>query len=87
MGPDLPVGDGGDDVLAGLSLVLPVIPLGEVLGDLIVRESGELGGYLCTQAGRAVKPRLTRGEYSKWGVWLWQHRSDVSWQHRLHRPL
>lgn len=56
MGPDLPVGDGGDDVLAGLSLVLPVIPLGEVLGDLIVRESGELGGYLCTQAGRAVNP-------------------------------
>lgn len=54
MGPDLPVGNGGDDVLTGLSLVLPVIPLGEVLGDLIARESGELGGFLCAQSGRAV---------------------------------
>lgn len=54
MGPDLLVGNGGDDILTGLSLVLPVIPLGEVLGDLIARESGELRGFLCTQAGRAV---------------------------------
>lgn len=37
VGPDLPVRDGGDDVLTGLSFVLAIVPLGTVLGDLIVR--------------------------------------------------